>query len=264
MEIYKKLDTSIKIKESNSLDFVSENILGLKKIKVEDIHGKPISLQKLYETDFERFIYYNTIDSVLVQLIHFKMRYIEIIFGISAVAKISAMDTFSVRGNGIGSLAITEGVLRDRFREMHNVIFFKQKNNTTNQILNSIEGGYVKEPVRGMNRWVACYDFASLYPTTQRQFFISPENYLGILDGFDNNYYVDFLTSDKKLIIPDEMVVLSNGCVFFKRKSATIDMLECVYKERKADKKISLSERELMEFKINQLDILKKEIEMEM
>ena len=265
MEIYKKLDTSIKIKESNSLDFVSENILGLKKIKVVDSKGNPISLLELYETDFERFVYYNTIDSVLVQLIHNKMRYIEIIFGISAIAKISAMDTFSVRGNGIGSLAITEGVLRDRFREMHNVIFFKDRNKQPN--LNSgisIEGGYVKEPVRGMNRWVACYDFASLYPTTQRQFFISPENYIGMLDMLDSNYFVDFLTTAKKLVNTSEMVVLSNSCVFLKQKSATIDMLESVYKERKADKKISLAERELMEAKIKQLDVLKKEIEMEM
>ena len=37
----------------------------------------------------------------------------------------------------------------------------------------TIAGGWVKDPVVGLNQWVVCYDFASLYPTTQRQFFIS-------------------------------------------------------------------------------------------
>ena len=264
MELYKKLDNSIKIKESNSLDFVSENILKLKKIKVVDKNEKPIDLMELYNTDFERFVYYNTIDSVLVQLIHNKMKYVEIIFGISAVAKISAMDTFSVRGNGIGSLAITEGVLRERFRNMHNVVFLKDRNKKNNlAVIESIEGGYVKEPHRGMNRWVACYDFASLYPTAQRQFFISPENYIGDIDIIDDNYYIDYKNKNKVFIDKrEELVILGNGCVFLKRNSATIDMLATVYKGRKADKKISLAERELYEAKKKELEELKTEIEM--
>jgi DNA polymerase elongation subunit (family B) len=40
-------------------------------------------------------------------------------------------------------------------------------------------GGYVKEPTVGLHEWVACYDFASLYPNAIVQWGISPEAYKG-------------------------------------------------------------------------------------
>jgi len=64
MQLYQTLDTSVKVKESSSLDFVSDKLLGLQKIKYTG------SLMKLYEEDWEKFMYYNCVDSVLVQLIH--------------------------------------------------------------------------------------------------------------------------------------------------------------------------------------------------
>jgi DNA polymerase elongation subunit (family B) len=54
----------------------------------------------------------------------------------------------------------------------------------------TIAGGWVKDPIVGMNRWVAVYDFASLYPTTQLHF-IAPETFIGVEDtknkGFCTN-----------------------------------------------------------------------------
>jgi DNA polymerase elongation subunit (family B) len=40
-------------------------------------------------------------------------------------------------------------------------------------------GGYVKEPTVGLHEWIACYDFASLYPNTIVQWGISPEVFKG-------------------------------------------------------------------------------------
>jgi DNA polymerase elongation subunit (family B) len=40
-------------------------------------------------------------------------------------------------------------------------------------------GGYVKEPTVGLHEWIACYDFASLYPNAIVQWGISPEIYKG-------------------------------------------------------------------------------------
>jgi DNA polymerase elongation subunit (family B) len=40
-------------------------------------------------------------------------------------------------------------------------------------------GGYVKDPIVGLHQWVACYDFASLYPNTIVQWGISPESFKG-------------------------------------------------------------------------------------
>ena len=46
-------------------------------------------------------------------------------------------------------------------------------------------GAYVKDPVPGMYEWVSCFDYASLYPSLIRQFYISPENYIGIKEKTD-------------------------------------------------------------------------------
>jgi DNA polymerase elongation subunit (family B) len=40
-------------------------------------------------------------------------------------------------------------------------------------------GAYVKDPIVGLHEWVACYDFASLYPNAIVQWGISPEVYKG-------------------------------------------------------------------------------------
>ena len=78
-----------------------------------------------------------------------------------------------------------------------------------------------------------CYDFASLYPTTQRQFFISPENFVGIQDQNDKSKCVNGRP------IEENHVVCVNKSVFEKRLSPTLCMLEDVYADRKKNKTIS-------------------------
>ena len=245
MLLYDSLDTKVKVKESKSLEFVSEQILGVGKIKYDG------DLMSLYEEDFEKFMLYNAVDSVLVQQIHNKGKYIDIIFAIASLARIRAVDVYSYMNNALASLAITEGVLRGLFRE-ENIILFKDKTKD-NRGSAKIKGGWVKDPAVGMNRWVACYDFASLYPTTQRQFFISPENYKGVQDPNDKDFCIS--SDGYKIEIDKEKdVVCVNGSVFVKRKSATIKMLENVYAERKKNKKIMMS-------KNLEVDHLEKELE---
>ena len=121
MQLYEICDTSIKVKESSSLDFVSSKLVGVEKIKYNG------SLQKLYEDDFETFMYYNAVDSVLVQKIHEARNYISIISAISSLAQIRIVDVVSQMNNALGSLAITEGVLRNRFRNMDNIVLFRDE-----------------------------------------------------------------------------------------------------------------------------------------
>jgi hypothetical protein len=49
-------------------------------------------------------------------------------------------------------LAITEGVLRNRFREMDNIVLLEMREGDADS---TIAGGWVKDPIVGMNRWVA-------------------------------------------------------------------------------------------------------------
>ncbi len=230
MQLYEVCDTSIKVKESSSLDFVSSKLVGVEKIKYTG------SLQKLYEDDFETFMYYNAVDSVLVQKIHESRNYISIIYAISALAKIRIVDVVSQMNNALGSLAITEGVLRNRFREMDNIVLFKGEKSDGEA---TIAGGWVKDPIVGMNQWCVTYDFASLYPTTQRQFFIAPETFIGVRD-VKNPEYCD---NGRKIEL-DKHVICVNGVVFEKRLSPTLRMLEDVYADRKRNKNIMMDKKD--------------------
>ena len=246
MQLYEICDTSIKVKESSSLDFVSSKLVGVEKIKYNG------SLQKLYEDDFETFMYYNAVDSVLVQKIHEARNYISIIYAISSLAQIRIVDVVSQMNNALGSLAITEGVLRNRFRKMDNIVLFRDEKGDAES---TIAGGWVKDPVVGMNQLVVTYDFASLYPTTQLQFFIAPETFVGIEDpkkrGFcDNGREIDL----------SKHVLCVNGAVFEKRKSPTLNMLEDVYADRKKAKKVMMDKKEELKSITDQI----KELEFEL
>jgi len=225
MQLYEICDTSIKVKESSSLDFVASKLVGVEKIKYNG------SLQTLYDEDFETYMYYNAVDSILVQKIHEARNYISIVYAISSLARIKIVDVVSSMNNALGSLAITEGVLRNRFREQDNIVLFKDDRG---EVESTIAGGWVKDPIVGLNQWVVCYDFASLYPTTQLQFFISPENYIGLQSPNDKS----ICTNGKK--IEENHVVCVNGAVFNKRLSPTLRMLEDVYSDRKKNKNIMM------------------------
>ena len=246
MQLYEICDTSIKVKESSSLDFVSNKLVGVEKIKYNG------SLQKLYEDDFETFMYYNAVDSVLVQKIHDARNYISIIYAISSLAQIRIIDVVSQMNNALGSLAITEGVLRNRFRKMDNIVLFRDEKGDADS---TIAGGWVKDPVVGMNQWCVTYDFASLYPTTQRQFFIAPETFIGVQSEknkskCDNGRPIDL----------EKHVVCVNGAVFEKRLSPTLRMLEDVYADRKKNKKVMMAKKEELKEVMDEIKKLEAEI----
>ena len=81
-----------------------------------------------------------------------------------------------------------------------------------------------------MNEWVATFDFASLYPRTQMQFKIAPENYKGMQMKNKPNF-AEF--NGKITPIEDSDVVCINGNVFKNEDSVTINFLKDVYSQRK-------------------------------
>jgi DNA polymerase elongation subunit (family B) len=251
MKLYNIFDTSIKVKESSSLDFVSEKLIGVGKIKYDG------SLQKLYETDFKKFMYYNCVDSVLVHQIHLKCNYVSIAYAIACLANIKLTDVLSKMEDKLGSIAVTEGVLRKRFLA-EDVILFRDPTYVDNSLSAGFAGGYVKEPIVGMNMWNACYDFSSLYPTTMRQFFISPENYRGIQmkDKMTHTLHLG-----KEILIDYNIhTVLVNGCVFEKNNSPTIKMLTDIFADRKKYKKMMLNKKEEVKKLQDELNALEKSL----
>jgi DNA polymerase elongation subunit (family B) len=107
-------------------------------------------------------------------------------------------------------------------------------------------------PVVGMNRWCVTYDFASLYPSVQNQFFIAPENFVGLVDTKKPGFCYNGREIDQ-----DNYVTCSNGAVFNKRCSPTINMLRDVFADRKKNKKIMLTKKD----ELNEINAQIKELE---
>lgn len=162
LEIYKKWDRVI-FKENNTLDYVAKTALGMGKIPYNG------TLQDLYESNFEQYVYYNAIDSILVKLIDDKISTMTTYLKLGNITKVEANRAFS-------PIAMAESVITREFYDRMK-IFPVIKNRGNNK--KSYEGAFVFSPIKGMYDWVVSFDFASLYPSIMRQWNMSPESYKG-------------------------------------------------------------------------------------
>jgi len=224
LEIYKKWDRTIDPKENNTLDFVAESALGIKKVKYTG------TFRDLYEKDYDRHVFYNAIDTILVEEIHNKLKTMGTFLGLSNITKVEAMNAFS-------PIQMLESTLT-RYAYKRNAVFPKTKQDN---VKSSYEGAFVFDPVPDLYPWVASFDFASLYPTTMRQFKISIEN---------------FITKDINYKIKPNQIKCVTGAVFDKTVEPYLsEILTDFYSQRKEAKKISqLAEKESAELE----KILKK------
>lgn len=231
MDIFKKWDNSIKIREALSLDFISGQVLKVKKLQYDG------SLKDLYHNDWYKYCLYNCIDTALVQLIHEKQKTFDIMLSISTLAKIDIKQALS-------TVRVTEGVLFDKFLD-NGIVMVKQTQSYSNidedegdtelTEESGYGGGYVKYPCVGLRNWVAIFDYASLYPNTMIQFNIAPESFKGMKI---NDEYA--LLNGTKFKIEDNDIILKNGAVFKNENSQTKQVLSTIFKDRKWNKNVSL------------------------
>jgi len=176
MDIYKKWDKKVPVKESNSLDWVAKEVLGVQKIKYEG------SLQDLYESDFSEYVYYGIVDSILVQLLHQKLQTAEVLLSLAHITGVEINRAFS-------PVAMTESVASRVFYDRKKVFpINRAKNDSSKQ---NYSGGLVFKPQAGLHKSVGAFDFASLYPSIIRQWNISPENYIkNTVDSVDETKYI--------------------------------------------------------------------------
>ena len=207
LEIYKKWDRVVKIRESNSLDYVATQAIGLKKIHYQG------SLKDLYESDFDTFIFYNAIDCGLVHYIDQRLDTLSTFFKIAGVSRVEI-------NRALSPVWTTEVLMLRKFLERKKVIVSERKEESHVKF----EGAYVKKPEKGLYEWIACFDFASLYPNTMMQWGISPEIYLG--KNLKN--------------IPEGAIKTSSGAVFHNKEGkepVLRQILTELYSKRKATKK---------------------------
>ena len=214
MQLYDKYDRSVKVKESNALDYVSGQVLKVNKIKYQG------SLQDLYEQDFVKYIYYNVVDSVLVYYIDQRLKSMEVLLTLASITKMPLYKAAS-------PVAVTEALIARKLAEQNKRVGSEQKEDSQKD--GKYAGAYVKEPTVGFYQGVSAFDFASLYPSIMRQFNISPDAYKEIIPK----------SQVKERRNNKDEIVCVNGVVYDKKDSILKKILTDLYAQRKQYKKTS-------------------------
>lgn len=215
MQLYDKYDKSVKVKESNSLDFVSGQVLDVKKIKYTG------SLQDLYENNFQKYVFYNVVDSCLVYYIDQRLKSMEVIMTLGTITRMPLYKAAS-------PVAVTEALIARKLVESGHRVgmdYSEERGQKDGKYV----GAFVKEPYSGYYSGVAAYDFASLYPSIMRQFNISPDAYIEKVDEHE----VAERRKDK------DVIVCKNGVVYKAEESILKKILSDLYTQRKQYKKAS-------------------------
>lgn len=151
------------IKESLSLDYIASESIGMNKIKYDG------DLQKLFETDYSTYVFYNAIDSILVQLIDKRFKTMDAIYAQSIICREKIGSCFS-------KIALTEALFFNYFYD-HGIKVIPNKPEDVER--GTLIGAYVRTPTPGKHNFVCCNDFASLYPSTIITCNLSVENLVG-------------------------------------------------------------------------------------
>jgi DNA polymerase elongation subunit (family B) len=227
MDLYSNWDRTVSVKENNQLNTAAMQTIGVGKIKYDG------GLQQLYEDDYQKYLYYNAVDSILVYLIDQKLKTLQVVLTLSNICKIS----FYKAGSPV---AITESLIARNLLAGGKVMAVKpyQKEKEKNE---QYTGAFVKQPVVGKHRAVACFDFASLYPSIMRQFNISPDSFIEMAPASKVDSF------DKK-----DFTATSTGAVYQKEPSILKKVLTDLYAKRREYKK------KMLEYKIELEEISKK------
>jgi DNA polymerase elongation subunit (family B) len=247
MDLYKTFSPGEK--ESFSLNYISELELGEGKIAYN-----AVSLGELAASDWKTFVDYNIQDVHLLVKLEEKLKFLEI-------ARMLAYKGCTNFEAALGKVAIVTGAVAIQASKQGYVI----PTFPNNMERESYEGGYVRDPEKGLQKAVVSFDVNSLYPNTIITLNISPETKLGKVVQGDVEANEDItirllngklhtLSTEKfKKFLQAEQISLSKAGVLYSQKSKGVipNLIDQVYKER-VEIKAKMSELKKELFKIKQ------------
>lgn len=228
MEIYKTYSKGDR--ESYSLNYIAEYELNEGKLAIN-----ATNLSSLADTDWENFVDYNIQDVDLLRKLEEKLNYLKII-------RLLAYKGCTNFERALGKVSIVTGAMTLQAAKQGYIIP-TFKNEITREAL---EGGYVREPERGLKEAIVSFDVNSLYPNTIITLNISPETKLGkIVTGdieVDKEVQIKLVnggsftvTVDKlKEFLKKENVSLSKAGVLYSQKFKGVcpNLINSIYDER--------------------------------
>jgi len=238
--------------DSYSLDSVANHELGEKKLDYSDLG----SIHTIYKTNFQTWIDYNIKDVRLVQRIEEKNKFIELVYSLSYYPKINHNDVFA-------TVKTWDSIIHYTLLERNIIVPPKEYYHKE-----SFGGGYVKEPIPNIYDWLVSVDLNSLYPHLLIQYNISPETLITSDDlpqeikaliasiKFMNDEKgnkmmpMEILNKEKNIDLLKEynISMAANGACYRRDKKGLFpELMESLYKVRKADKKEMLRWESILE-----------------
>ena len=163
LALYRKFTYTMQ--ESYRLDNIALVELGEKKLDFSEYR----SLHNLYQQNWQKFVDYNLKDVELVYRLNEKLNLISLAIELAYVAKINFEDVFS-------PIRVWDALIYDRLKKQHIAVPLTTRGDKDHEIA----GAYVKEPRKGLHKWVVNFDENSLYPSIISSLNLSPDT---VVDG---------------------------------------------------------------------------------
>lgn len=163
--------------EKYSLDYISNLELKEGKLDYSD-YG---SLQNLYHDNWNLYVDYNIIDVKRIKQLEMKLGYLSLIQTLSLITKCPMKYYLSM-------VALLEGRMLVHFRH-NNLCAPKMKEFSKS----NYPAAYVKEPLKGLHKWLFSIDIASSYPTAIVTLNMSLETYIGRIITYSEDEVIHYM-----------------------------------------------------------------------
>lgn len=150
---------------SYSLENCSQIVLNVGKVQFEG------NLRTLFENDYNKFIAYAIIDTILVALLH-------------AETKLYNIDFFEAYYNKIAYMKISQNAISEAliYNELREANIFLPKSEYNSYPKQWYPGGFVKTPTKKINRASLGLDYSGLYPNSMITMGLSPDTKIDKID----------------------------------------------------------------------------------
>ena len=229
MEVYRGFARGLL--ESYALNFVAQHELGEGKLAIN-----ATNLADLSKSDWNNFVNYNIQDVDLLVRMEKKLQFFKII-------RMLAYKGLTGFEAALGKVSIVTGCVALQAYK-HGMVIPTFVEGPTRE---AIEGGFVRDPERGLQKSVVSYDANSLYPNTIITLNISPETKVGKIVAKDDESVTirlttnkDFKLSNEKFVqfVQAEKLAISKANVLYTQKTKGVvpALIDGLYSERVVNK----------------------------
>jgi len=227
LPLYKKF--SFKNQESFTLEYIAQ--VELKEGKTD--YSRYDGLDDMYDKDPALYYDYNLRDVLLIERLEAKLGFIAMVEAFAYDAKVNYGDTLATVKPWdviISNFLLGRNIVVPQFRPKH-----QEK---------TIVGGYVKEPILGMSKWVVSFDLNSLYPSLIMAYNIGPDTFIEQLEEEDdlemtNAKVVEIMNGKlnqryQDALREDNVCITANMALYSKKKIGFMaELMQQKYDQRK-------------------------------